>query len=166
MWIGRGMAAKNPRVKSVTARVGELLADWLPQHGYELWDVEFAKSGADRDLNVYVDGADGMGTDDCEFVSRYLEARLDEEGLIEGAYRLIVSSPGMDRPLLTDGHFARYRGAPVDVSLYRGVDGRKTYSGILGERTADTLFLLSEEGGREIGLPREYVSKVRLQVIF
>jgi ribosome maturation factor RimP len=72
----------------------------------------------------------------------------------------------MDRPLLTDAHFARYKGAPVDVSLYKGVDGRKRYSGILGERTGDTLFIFTEEDGREVGLPREYVSKVRLRVIF
>ncbi|MDR1496301.1 MAG: ribosome maturation factor RimP [Clostridiales Family XIII bacterium] len=160
------MIAQNTKTKSVKARVSELLVDWLPRHGYELWNVEFVKSGSGRDLNVYVDGRDGMSTDDCEFVSRYLEARLDEESLIEGAYCLVVSSPGMDRPLLTDEHFERYRGAPVDVSLYKGVDGRKTYSGVLGERTADTLTLLGENGGREIELPREYVSKVRLQVIF
>jgi ribosome maturation factor RimP len=152
--------------KNIKAKVSELLADWLPSHGYELWDVEFVKSGAGRSLNVYVDKDGGMGTDDCEVVSRYLEGRLDEDGAIEGAYSLVVSSPGMDRPLLTDEHFARYRGAPVDVSLYKGVNGQKTYSGLLGERTADTLFLLSEEGTREVGLPRELVSKVKLQVIF
>ncbi|MDR2162623.1 MAG: ribosome maturation factor RimP [Clostridiales Family XIII bacterium] len=152
--------------KNVKARVKELLADWLPPRGYELWDVEFVRSGAGRHLNVYVDKDSGMSADDCELVSNYLGDRLDEENLIEGGYYLIVSSPGMDRPLLTDGHFARYKGAPVDVSLYKGVDGRKRYSGILGERTADTLFIFAGDDRREVGLPREYVSKVRLQVIF
>jgi ribosome maturation factor RimP len=158
---GRGVTAKN-----VKARVREILVDWLPQHGYELWDVEFAGPRAGRNLNVYVDREGGMGTDDCEFVSRYLSDRLDEADMIEGNYYLIVSSPGMDRPLLTDEHFVRYKGVPVDVSLYRGLDGRKRYSGALGERTADTLFIFTEEDGREVGIPREYVSKVRLQVIF
>jgi ribosome maturation factor RimP len=160
------MAAGGAGAKNVNAKVRELLADWLPQRGYELWDVEFVKLGNGHNLNVYVDKAGGMGTDDCEFVSRRLETQLDEENVIQGNYCLIVSSPGMDRPLLTDEHFARYRGAPVDVSLYRGVDGRKKYSGVLGERTADTLFLFTEDDGREVALPREYVSKVRLQVIF
>jgi ribosome maturation factor RimP len=143
-----------------------MLSDWLPQRGYELWNVEFVKAGAERSLNVYVDRESGMGTDDCEVVSRYLSDRLDEEGLIDGRYNLVVSSPGMDRPLLTDEHFARYKGSPVDVSLYKGVDGRKTYSGILGERTADTLSVVSEEDGGETSLPRELVSKERLQVRF
>jgi ribosome maturation factor RimP len=152
--------------KNIKTRVTELLSDWLPQHGYELWYVEFVKSGRDRNLNIYVDRDGGMGTDDCEAVSRYLGSRLDEEDLIEGNYYLIVSSPGMDRPLLTDGHFARYKGAPVDVSLYKGVDGRKSYSGLLGERTGDTLFIVMEDDGHEVGLPRDIVSKVRLRVVF
>jgi ribosome maturation factor RimP len=160
------MATGNAIAKSVSARVRELLANWLPQHGYELWDIEFVKSGNNRNLNVYVDKEDGMGTDDCELVSRYLEKQLDEGDLIKGNYYLVVSSPGMDRPLLSDEHFARYRGAPVDVSLYKGVNGHKKYRGILGERTAEALFILTEDDGREVAIPREYVSKVRLQVIF
>jgi ribosome maturation factor RimP len=183
------MSAKN-----VTARIKELLSDWLPGQGYELWNIEFVKSGHDRNLNVYIDrlpepsganednraeedgsantaagGAEirgGIGTDDCERVSKYLSERLDEEELIDGNYYLIVSSPGLDRPLLTDEHFARYRGVPVDVSLYRGVDGRKKYSGILGNRTDACLTIVRKEDGCEVALPRELVSKVRLQVIF
>jgi ribosome maturation factor RimP len=152
--------------RNVKARVNELLADWLTQRGYELWNIEFVKSGNDRNLNIYVDKDGGMGTDDCECVSKYLSERLDEENLIEGKYYLIVSSPGMDRPLLTDEHFARYKGTPVDVSLYKGVDGRKTYGGILGERTADSLYIVLEDDDREIALPRKLVSMVRLQVRF
>jgi ribosome maturation factor RimP len=174
--------------RNVTARVRELLEDWLPEQGYELWNVEYVKSGRERNLNVYIDrlpaadtgaqGGDaaglgahgdavrqGIGTDDCEAVSRYLSDRLDADDLIEGNYYLVVSSPGMDRPLLTDAHYARYEGVPVDVSLYKGVDGRKSYSGVLGARTDSELIIFAEDG-REVRLPRELVSKVRLQVIF
>jgi ribosome maturation factor RimP len=149
---------------SVTERVKKILEDYLPRHGYELWHVEFAKSGAERHLTVYIDGEDGIGTDDCEQVSRYLEQRLDAENLIDSSYCLIVSSPGMDRPLLTDGHFERYRGAPVDISLYKGVNGSKKYSGVLEERTETTLTLTLDDG-RAFRVPRALVSKVRLQVI-
>jgi ribosome maturation factor RimP len=155
------MSARN-----VKERVRELLADWLPARGYELWNVEFVKSGASRNLNVYVDKPSGMSADDCEVVSRYLSGKLDEEDLITGNYYLIVSSPGMDRTLLTDEHFTRYKGEPVDITLYKGVDGRKAYGGILGERTADTLYIALEDDGREVALPTELVSKVRLQVRF
>jgi ribosome maturation factor RimP len=123
------------------------------------------KTGKEYNLNVYIDQADGIGTDDCEIVSRYLSERLDADDLIEQNYYLIVSSPGMDRPLLTEEHYKRYAGTPVDVSLYKGVDGQKAYSGVLKERT-DTHLLLTVDGGEEIALPRELISKVRLQVIF
>ncbi|MDR1042422.1 MAG: ribosome maturation factor RimP [Clostridiales Family XIII bacterium] len=153
-------------VKNVKDRVRELLADWLPPRGYELWNVEFVKAGASRNLNVYVDKASGMSADDCEVVSRYLSEKLDEEELITGNYYLIVSSPGMDRTLLTDEHFTRYKGSAVDITLYKGVNGRKAYGGVLGERTADTLYVVTEDDGIEVALPRELVSKVRLQVRF
>jgi ribosome maturation factor RimP len=155
------MSAKN-----VKERVRELLVGWLPPRGYELWNVEFVKSGQNRNLNVYVDKASGMSADDCEIVSKYLSEKLDEEDLITGNYYLIVSSPGMDRTLLTDEHFIRYKGSAVDITLYKGVNGRKAYGGILGERTADTLYIITEDDGREVALPRELVSKVRLQVRF
>jgi ribosome maturation factor RimP len=148
----------------VTERVKEILEGYLSQNGYELWHVEFAKSGKERHLTVYIDAEEGIGTDDCEQVSRYLEQRLDAENLIDASYCLIVSSPGMDRLLLTDEHFERYRGAPVDVSLYKGVDGSKRYSGALGERT-ETALTLTLDDGREFRAPRALVSKVSLQVI-
>jgi ribosome maturation factor RimP len=102
--------------RNVKERVRELLAGWLPSHGYELWNVEFVKAGADRNLNVYVDKESGMSADDCEFVSRHLSGKLDAEDLIDGNYYLIVSSPGMDRTLLTDRHFTRYKGSAVDIT--------------------------------------------------
>jgi ribosome maturation factor RimP len=154
--------------KNITEIVREILAEYLPAHGYELWNVEYGKVGKDYNLNVFIDSPTGIGTDDCEQVSRYLEGVLDERDVIAGAYYLIVSSPGMDRPLLTDAHYKRYEGVPVDVSLYRGLDGMKRYSGVLKERTEDAVILVVTDKGKEeeISLPRELVSKVRLQVIF
>jgi ribosome maturation factor RimP len=151
--------------RNITERVREILADFLTAHGYELWNIEYIKAGKDYNLNVYIDSKKGIGTDDCEIVSRYLNERLDEEDLIEHNYYLIVSSPGMDRVLISDEHFARYIAAPVDVSLYKGVDGSKTYSGVLKGRTNEHL-LIELNDSKELALPREFVSKVRLQVIF
>jgi ribosome maturation factor RimP len=170
--------------KNIVETVKEMLADFLPDNGYELWNAEFVKEGRDFNLKVYIDSEDGIGADDCERVSRYLSEKLDETDPIETPYYLIVSSPGMDRPLLTPEHFKRYAGTPVDVSLYKGVNGKKAYSGILGERTDEYLILYTEEGdssnndtdlssgdlldadGGAIKLPVALISKVRLQVIF
>ncbi|MDR0357027.1 MAG: ribosome maturation factor RimP [Clostridiales Family XIII bacterium] len=158
--------------KNTIGIVREILADFLPRNGYELWNAEFAKEGKDYNLKVYIDAKDGVGADDCEKVSRYLSEKLDEADPIDMPYYLIVSSPGMDRPLLTQEHFERYRGSHVDVALYKGVNGKKAYSGILCERTEDDLIIRAvvddadDSQGEEIKFPLALVSKVRLQVIF
>jgi ribosome maturation factor RimP len=151
--------------KNITETAKNMLVAFLDEHGYELWNIEFVKAGKDFYLNVYIDSEQGITTDDCELVSRYLEGRLDEADPIDTNYYLVVSSPGMDRALLTDAHYERYSGTPVDVSLYKGFEGSKSWSGVLGARTAETL-TITDESGREIAIPRELVSKVRLQVLF
>jgi ribosome maturation factor RimP len=149
--------------KDVVKTVRELLGERLPELGYELWNVEYVKSGSDFNLNVFIDKPGGISTGDCEAVSKYLGARLDERDIIGDSYYLIVSSPGMDRALLTDEHFARYAGSEVDVSLYRGVNGTKKLSGTLKSRDEDKLVLITD--GEELEIPRDAVSKVRLAVI-
>ena len=153
---------------NITEKVKELLSDFLSENGYELWNLEFVKAGKDFNLNVFIEAPDGISTDDCEIVSRYLSEKLDEEEVIDKSYYLIVSSPGMDRPLLTDEHYKRYEGAFIDVSLYKGFEGKKNHSGILKERTETDLIMTVEgtDGEETLTIPRDIVSKVRLQVIF
>ena len=71
----------------------------------EVWnsvDLEFVKEGANWYLRVYIDKEGGVSIDDCEAVSRALEAKLDETDPIEQAYVLEVSSPGI-RPSPEEG---------------------------------------------------------------
>jgi ribosome maturation factor RimP len=149
---------------NIVARVREILQEYLPGNGYELWDAEYGKVGKDYNLTIFIDKPEGISTDDCEAVSRFLSARLDEEDVIDQNYMLIVSSPGMDRALLTDEHYVRYAGTPVDVRLYKGFEGSKNWMGTLISRTDETLNILAEDG-KEKSIPRELVSKVRLRVI-
>ncbi|MDR2486540.1 MAG: ribosome maturation factor RimP [Clostridiales Family XIII bacterium] len=143
-------------------RVRAKLETFLEENGYELWNVEWNSAGGSPSLTVTIEKDGGIGTDDCEFVSR----RLDWlDNYIQPGYDLIVSSPGMDRPLLTDAHFARYIGTPVDVKLYKGVDGSRKYGGELVGRDEETLTIRLEDG-TEKSFPRTVVSGVRLQVIF
>ena len=106
----------------------ELLAGFLAENGYELYNCEFVKEGRDWFLRVYIDLASGegyVGTEDCEKVSRFLSEQLDKSDPIEQNYYLEVSSPGMDRPLLKPEHYERYLGEEIEVKLYKGKDGTK-----------------------------------------
>ena len=163
--------------KKITEIVEEITADFLVQNGLELYNSEFVKEGKDWFLRVYIDklpkeGADGnveeeyVSTDDCESVSRFLSAELDRLDPIEQNYYLEVSSPGMDRALLKEKDFKRFCGRMVDISLYKAVNGHKTFQGILKGLTEDNKIIIEDENGSEIEFPREQVAKTRLAVIF
>lgn len=154
------------RIKELVA--GEL-AGFLEKNGYELYTVEFVKEGKDWFLRVYIDRTDdsagGIGTDDCEKVSKYLSARLDELDPIEQNYYLEISSPGMDRALLSESDYTRFAGRFVDVTLYQGMNGKKTYFGKLEGIQAGNLVIIDENENR-IEIPMEKVAKTKLAVIF
>lgn len=104
--------------------------------GYELVEVERAPRGL---LRVTIDRlpgavyATGPGefvlVEDCELVTRQLQHVLEVEGM--DYQRLEVSSPGLDRPLKTPAHFARFAGELVRITLRMAFQGRKHYEGRL-----------------------------------
>ena len=114
-------------------------------------------------LRVYIDKEGGVTIDDCEAVSRALEAKLDEADPIEQAYILEVSSPGIDRPLKKDEDFVKYQGEMIDVKLYKAQEGRKQFQGkLLG--LADGVVSL-EEDGKIFAFERKDIASVRLAVL-
>jgi len=157
--------------KSVKQAVIDLLAPFEDE-GFEIWNVEYAKEGKEKQLRVFVDKEGGIGIDDCEAVSRFLSEKLDAEDPIGEAYSLVVSSPGMDRPLIKDEHFLRYAGEPVEVALYKSYDGRKKFAALLGAKSENELRLTPidrntlKPDAEEITVPLEIVSKVNLLVVF
>ncbi len=153
---------------NIRTLVAEMSEDFLAEHSLELYNVEFQKEGKDWFLRVYIDKSEEatgyISTDDCELVSRFLSDRLDEADPIEQNYYLEVSSPGMDRALITEEHYRRYAGQLVDVKLYTGIDGKKSYQGILKE--LDKGVLTIEVDGKTVELPFDKVAKTNLAVIF
>lgn len=122
--------------------------------------AETAESeGAAQLPSIYV------STDDCEKVSRFLSAELDRIDPIEQNYYLEVSSPGMDRALLKDKDFARFAGEIVDISLYKAVNGQKSFQGKLVGIENGNIVIMDEKDNRT-EFPREQVAKTKLAVIF
>src|SRR2546425_13132119 len=75
------------------------------------------------------DGA--MMVEDCEAVSRALSPVLDVADPIDRPYRLEVSSPGMDRPLVRRSDFVRFAGHRIKVDMATAIDGRRRFRGVL-----------------------------------
>ncbi|MEA4987461.1 MAG: ribosome maturation factor RimP, partial [Anaerovorax sp.] len=146
------------------------LQPFLEKNNYELFNVEFLKEGRDWFLRVFIEKCvngqyENIGTDDCEAVSRFLSERLDELDPIEQNYYLEVSSPGMDRPLLTEKDYERFKNSLVDVSLYEAVDGQKFITAKLVGLQNDKL-ILSDEFDNQMELPLDKIAKTKLAVVF
>jgi ribosome maturation factor RimP len=98
--------------------------------------------------------------DDCERMSRALEATLDATNVIPDAYILEISSPGIPRVLSTDREFLSFRGFPVIVSTHEPYKGQTERVGQLIRRDATSVYL--NQKGRAIAIPREQISQVQL----
>ncbi|MEE3329211.1 MAG: ribosome maturation factor RimP [Myxococcota bacterium] len=108
----------------------------VDEHGYELMNVESVKDRGSTVLRVTVDTVSGDGrvpVDDIASLSRELGTGLDAEDIISGAYRLEVSSPGLDRMLAREKDFKAAVGSQVKVKTLRPLDGRRKFRGELVE---------------------------------
>jgi len=100
--------------------------------GCELWGLEYLTQGRYTTLRIYIDREEiGVSLEDCEKVSRQISSVMDVEDPIDGEYTLEVSSPGMDRPLYTAEHYARYIGEQVNLRLRLARDGRRRFKGTI-----------------------------------
>lgn len=109
-------------------RLIDLLEPPLASLGYELVDLDLHVGGKGL-LRLYIDNEAGVRLADCELVSGQIGALLDVEDPIPGNYTFEVSSPGIDRPLRTLGHFERFAGQEARLELKRPQDGRKRFKG-------------------------------------
>jgi ribosome maturation factor RimP len=125
----------EPRLVSetgVAARVAHLAEPVLEQLGFRLVRVRLMQQNG-QILQIMAERPDGIMTiDDCEAASQALSPELDVADVISGEYRLEVSSPGVDRPLVRVSDFARAIGHEARVELAHPTDtGRKRFRGII-----------------------------------
>jgi ribosome maturation factor RimP len=113
------------------ARVAAIVDPVLADLGYRL--VRVRVSGASGcTVQIMAERPDGtLSIEDCETASRALSPVLDVADPIEGPYRLEISSPGIDRPLVRRSDFERYAGYVAQVEMLVPVDGRRRFRGEL-----------------------------------
>jgi len=149
----------------VATTVGPVLADM----GYRL--VRVSVSGREgQTLQIMAERPDGtMSANDCERVSKQLSPILDVLDPISDAYRLEISSPGIDRPMVRASDFADWEGYEAKIELLEPVSGRKRFRGVIdgfedGEARIDIEVL---EAGRKptretVGFPVGLIKEARL----
>ena len=130
--------------------------------GVEVDDVEILGHPGNMIVRVIIDSEQGISIDDCERVSRQLEALLDIEDPIEGSYNLEVSSPGLDRPLRKIEDFIRFKGRLARVITRQRIDNQTFFVGRI-EEVQDDIVLLRLKN-RSVSIPYALISKARLEI--
>jgi ribosome maturation factor RimP len=148
------------------ARVAAIVEPVLGQIGFRLVRVRVSAAEGCT-VQIMAERPDGTLTiDDCEDISRALSPVLDVADPIEKAYRLEVSSPGIDRPLVRKSDFDRYSGHLVRIEMAVAVNGRKRFKGTLAGTEGDVARLARDEApeGEDavVSLPIEEMSEAKL----
>jgi ribosome maturation factor RimP len=159
----------------LAARVAAIVEPVLEQLSFRLVRVRI--SGMDGcTVQIMAERPDGsMAIEDCELVSRALSPVLDVADPIERAYRLEISSPGLDRPLVRRSDFERYAGNIVKIEMAVAIDGRRRFRGTLlgvdGEKArvrradaapgedADVLLAIEEMAEAKLVLTNELIAQ-------
>jgi ribosome maturation factor RimP len=117
--------------QGVAARVAAIAEPVLSGLGYRLVRVKVSRIDGCT-VQIMAERPDGtMVVDDCEAVSRALSPVFDVTDPVDCAYRLEISSPGLDRPLVRRSDFERYAGNRVRIEMAIAVEGRKRFRGLL-----------------------------------
>ncbi|MBS0238822.1 MAG: ribosome maturation factor RimP [Proteobacteria bacterium] len=154
------------RETGLAADVAAVVEPTLEDLGFRLVRVKIQGDGRDRIVQLMAERPDGSITvDDCETISKAVSPVLDVADPVSGAYRLEVSSPGIDRPLVRPSDFEDWSGHEAKIELNEPIDGRKRFKGVLegfedGEVRikADT----GEHGVQHLGLPVHLIADAKL----
>jgi ribosome maturation factor RimP len=150
----------------LAARVATIAAPVLAGLGFRI--VRVRVSGlAGCTVQIMAERPDGsMTIEDCEAASRALSPVLDVADPIERAYRLEISSPGIDRPLVRRSDFDRYAGHVAKIEMNAAIDGRRRFRGLLLGTDGLSARIRREDAApgeaAEVKLPIEDMSEAKL----
>ncbi len=155
------------------AQIESLVMPILDDLGFELVDLQLAQDGHQAVLRIFIDKPGGITLDDCVTVSRETGAILEIEDPIRSAYRLEVSSPGLDRPLKKPADFERFAGKKAKLKTQHLLDPdqrghtRKTFVGTLLGLDGDQVRLQqSDKQGGLVVIPLSELEKANLEEEF
>jgi len=160
-------------VAQLTEQVEALIQPILDDLGLELVDLEYRRESHGWVLRVYLDKEGGITLDDCALASREFSTILDVEDLIDTAYHLEVSSPGIERPLKKAKDFERFAGQQAKIKTLIAIDPlekgrpRKTFVGRLdGLEDNMVLLTLREKNEVQIRIGLEQIDSANLEFEF
>lgn len=150
--------------EEITRQAMEIIRPILLEEGMECVDLEYRREARGWVLRLYIDKEGGITLDDCARMNQKVGRILDVENLIEAPYHLEVSSPGLTRPLKTEGDFIKYQNRLIQVKTVEPIGKQRQFKGKL---------LRTIDGGIEIEtektilhIPFRLIAKARLELEF
>ncbi|MDR3263446.1 MAG: ribosome maturation factor RimP [Clostridiales bacterium] len=145
--------------------VKKFLEDIVSPLGYEVLEVGYSERYGETNLTVYIGNDTVVTLDDCEKVHNAIDAPLDELDPTGGEkYVLNVSSYGIDRPIKSERDYIRAIGKEAEASLFKPVDGKKKYTGILTAYDQSVITLTAD--GKDTVLERKNIAKLKPVIRF
>ena len=146
------------------ARIRELILPVLQAQEVELADTEFVKTGKRYTLRLFLDKPGGITLDDCAALSRLLGEIIDVHEVINHAYTLEVSSPGLTRSLRKVEDFQRFAGRLARITVRGGTGKRSLFRGELIGLEGEAVAL--QEGSQIHHIPLADIVRARLDIDF
>lgn len=145
-------------MSKISEEVEKFLSPIVENLGYEIVEVEFAKKHNGDNLTIFIDKPEGIAIEDCERVHNAIDLPLDElNPTNDKPYTLNVSSPGIDRPIVTDKDYNRNIGCVLEVKLFQAILKKKVFVGTLLRFSENEIVLDVDDN--EMVIDRKLISK-------
>jgi len=151
------------QLSAIHQNLSPIIEPTLSAMGFRVVRVIWQGSDRRKILQLMIERQDGIDitVDDCAEASHTVSALLDVQDPIESAYELEVSSPGIDRPLVTLSDFAAYVGFDTKVETVIPLEGRRRFRGKITEITEQEVVVLVN-GGEVFQVPFGQMATARL----
>lgn len=143
--------------------IEETVAKALENEEVELVDLVIQNQGKKKLLQFFVDKVGGVTLDDCGELTDKIDSVLEMENLIDGAYILEVSSPGVHRVLKKPAHFKQFVTQRVKIVLKVPLEGRGFFTGVIAQ--ADDEGFTLDDGTNQFRFPYENIKKANLDPV-
>jgi len=132
-------------MNNLDSKIKEQIEKSINSIGYELMEIECSPNKRGLKIVTFIDNSDGITMGDCikatKVITPILALKEDDDYLLE------VSSPGLNRKLITKKHFDRFMGKTVKVKLKNKTADRRNYKGQLKSRNGNTIEITEDNRG-------------------
>ena len=132
-------------MNALKENIVQIVEEIISSSGFFLIDIVIRGTERDRVIEIFVDGEKNITAKDCSEISRKTNKIFEEKELIKAAYRLDVSSPGIDRPLLYLKQYPKHINRKFEITYSCGDEKKKLKGTLLKIEGEDLTFLTNKE---------------------